>query len=181
MPEQALVSVFIDFHNICPTNRGWDMDFDRLIELTDRFGTVTNRFIYIIDFDIMRLEHERHGSGFGHMLKDKGFTVREKQIRRVYDTQKGTVHSFGNHDVEIAIDVMDTLHNGPVDTIMLFSGDGDFCPLLKRVQERRRKIHTIVVSWEKQASRELVRLAHEYIPLERHKSELQLQSDTARA
>lgn len=61
------------------------------------------------------------------------FVVRTKNAK-TYSNGDGTERTKGNMDVEIATDMM--LAAGYADTIVLFSGDSDFCYAINEVQKR---------------------------------------------
>ena len=71
--------------------------------------------------------------------------------------------------VEIAVDALELSNH--VDHIVLFSGDGDFRPLLEAVQ--RRGVHVTVVSPLSMISDELRRQADVFIDLPKLKSSIQ--------
>jgi uncharacterized LabA/DUF88 family protein len=74
-------------------------------------------------------------------LDYNGFTVVTKPAKE-FDDGEGHRKIKRSMSVELAIDAMELAEH--VDQIILFSGDGDFCPLVETVQ--RRGVHVIVVS-----------------------------------
>lgn len=68
-----------------------------------------------------------------------GFTLRTKPIKRI-QTSEGILVK-GNMDIELAIDM---LYACPFITdAMLFSGDGDFAPLVKKVQDEGVRVTVV--------------------------------------
>jgi uncharacterized LabA/DUF88 family protein len=65
-------------------------------------------------------------------------------------------------DVKIAIDLV--LMARKFDSVIMVSGDSDFEPALKYLKEKKKKI--IVISNRGHVSKELIKLADRYIPLE---------------
>jgi uncharacterized LabA/DUF88 family protein len=74
-------------------------------------------------------------------LDYNGYSVVTKAAKEYVDAG-GRRKIKGNMDIEIAVDAMELAEH--VDQIVLFSGDGDFRPLVKAVQ--RRGVHVTVVS-----------------------------------
>ena len=70
-----------------------------------------------------------------------GYSIVSKPTKSFYDGD-GKLKIKGNLDIEIALDIVDLADS--VTDIVLFSGDGDFTPLLRWVQ--RRGVRTTVVS-----------------------------------
>lgn len=70
-----------------------------------------------------------------------GYTIVQKPTKSFFDSE-GKPKLKGNLDTELTLDVVDLA--GCLNDIILFSGDGDFAPLLRWVQ--RRGIRTTVVS-----------------------------------
>jgi uncharacterized LabA/DUF88 family protein len=74
-------------------------------------------------------------------LDYNGYTVVTKATKEFTDAS-GRRKVKGNMDIELAVDAMELAAH--VDQIVLFSGDGDFRPLVEAVQ--RRGVHVTVVS-----------------------------------
>ena len=74
-------------------------------------------------------------------LNYNGFTMVTKAAKEFTDSQ-GHKKIKGNMDVELTVDAMELAPH--VDHIVLFSGDGDFCPMIKSVQ--RQGVRVSVVS-----------------------------------
>jgi len=70
-----------------------------------------------------------------------GYTIVSKATKSFIDSE-GRQRTKGNMDTELTLDVVDLVPS--LTDIILFSGDGDFAPLLKWVQ--RRGVRTTVVS-----------------------------------
>lgn len=74
-------------------------------------------------------------------LNYNGFTMVTKPAKEFTDSQ-GRRKVKGNMDIELAVDAMETAEH--VDHIVLFSGDGDFRPLIEALQ--RKGVRVSVVS-----------------------------------
>lgn len=74
-------------------------------------------------------------------LSYNGFTVVTKPVREFTDSE-GRKKIKGNMDIEIAVDMMEL--SPTLDHAVLFSGDGDFLPLIQAV--KRRGVRTSVIS-----------------------------------
>lgn len=78
-------------------------------------------------------------------LKRNGFRL-VTRVAKVYDDGGGSEPKFkANLDVEIAVDIMTLAPH--VDRVILFSGDGDFTRLLKRVGTMGVRTH-VVSHWK---------------------------------
>lgn len=77
-------------------------------------------------------------------LSYNGFNVVEKPARlKGFDENKQALYK-GNMDIEIAIDCARLVHNTAIRRVLLFSGDGDFEPIVRYMQEYGA--HVTVVS-----------------------------------
>jgi uncharacterized LabA/DUF88 family protein len=74
-------------------------------------------------------------------LDYNGFTVRTNSVKE-FDDGQGRRKFKRNIGIELAVDAIEIAKH--VDHILLFSGDGDFCPLVKALQ--RIGPHVTVVS-----------------------------------
>jgi uncharacterized LabA/DUF88 family protein len=74
-------------------------------------------------------------------LHYNGFTMVTKPAKEFIDSQ-GRRKVKGNMDIELAVDMMEMASH--VDHVVLFSGDGDFKPLVECVQ--RKGVRVSVVS-----------------------------------
>lgn len=74
-------------------------------------------------------------------LDYNGYTVVTKATKEFIDAS-GRRKVKGNMDIELAVDAMELA--GQIDEMILFSGDGDFRPLVAAMQ--RRGVHVAVVS-----------------------------------
>ncbi len=175
MPQ---VAVFIDWHNMAPVRylAGRKVKFDGLLSYVHTLGNLRGAFVYMVDFKDHIPEHERIDSRAVQALENRNFIVRQKVVKRRYDPLTRKVTAEGNMDVELTIDIMDTLLNvgSVIDKIVFFSGDSDFCPVIRRIQRHRSKnpIRTLVISRKEAISPELARQSNEFLFLEKIADEL---------
>ena len=90
-----------------------------------------------------------------------GYTVRTKILKEYYDDTSGRYSQKANLDIEIAIDMFNTVDQ--YDEVVLFSGDGDFERAVELL--RSKNTHIIVVSTEGMIARELRNATDRYIDL----------------
>jgi len=130
--EPGRIALFIDGYNLQATARtlGFDIDYRRLLKEFGGRGTLLRAFFYI-----SIIEDQEHSSirPLIDWLDYNGFTVVTKAAREFTDAT-GRRKVKGDMDIELAIDAMELA--GHVDQIVLFSGDGDFRPLVEAVQRR---------------------------------------------
>jgi uncharacterized LabA/DUF88 family protein len=74
-------------------------------------------------------------------LEYNGFNVIQKEYRD-YTDPLGQTRIRGSFSVDITLDILDVADR--IDHIVLFSGDGDLCPLVQNI--KRKGIRTTVVS-----------------------------------
>lgn len=70
-------------------------------------------------------------------LPDMGYTLVSKPIKTIYDANTGESKQKANLDVEIVLDMFNTIEN--YDMAILISGDGDFERALSMLRSRGKK------------------------------------------
>ncbi len=162
------VYIFIDAANIFYTQRSlkWRISYEKLMqyfrkECGKQLGLV---FIYTAT-DSNRPEQKK----FLDMLDINGYIVRTKEVKKIR-VAKGVYEWKGDFDIELAMDTMDYLKE--FDTAILFSGDSDFAPIIKRIKEKEKKV--IVLSAKNHISKELIQMSNKYINLKRLRNEIEL-------
>lgn len=129
------IAIFIDGSNLeaqlVEKRLGARIDFRKLLSYFGMNGRILRAYYY---YPIE--SEEDKDSKFLVFLKRNGFQVVTKLMKRFYDGgQKG------NLDIELAIDMLELADK--VDRVILFSGDGDFAPLLRAVGRRGARTHVV--------------------------------------
>ncbi len=165
-------AIFIDGSNLYHTIRdlGLHVDYRRLLEHFCEKGWLVRAFYYtaLLEGDLtpdwlIRLTDWLSYNGFNVITK------RAKIFRRRVADENGSMHWVsevkGNVDIEMAVDMLTLAEH--CDTIILFSGDGDFVSLVEAVQRKGTRV--VIISSEKTSDStvadELRRQADEFIEL----------------
>jgi uncharacterized LabA/DUF88 family protein len=140
MSPSARTALFIDGANLYATARalGFDIDYRRLLrEFQDR-GVLLRAFYYTA-----MIEDQEYTSirPLVDWLNYNGYTVVTNPTKEFVDAG-GRRKVKGSMNIELAVNAMELADH--IDAMVLFSGDGDYRPLLKAVQ--RRGVHVTVVS-----------------------------------
>jgi uncharacterized LabA/DUF88 family protein len=140
MPQSDKFAVFIDGANLYATAKalGFDIDYRRLLKEFQGRGALVRAFYYTAIIEDQEYSSIRPLIDW---LDYNGFTVVTKATKEFFDAN-GRRKVKGNMDIELAVDAMELAKH--VDQIVLFSGDGDFRPLVEAVQ--RRGVRVTVVS-----------------------------------
>lgn len=96
-------------------------------------------------------------------LQFNGYVVITKPTKS-FIQDDGTIKTKGNMDVEIAVDGTALAYTQNIDQVFLFSGDGDFTALVKKLQDMG--IRVSIVSIESMVADELRKQANEFVPLQ---------------
>lgn len=94
-------------------------------------------------------------------MEYNGFTIVSK-LAKDFISETGEQTMKGNMDGEMIVDMMDISAN--LDHIVLFSGDGDFCYAVQKLQQRGKRV--TVVSSEGSIANELKRQTDVFVDLE---------------
>lgn len=158
------LGLFIDGANLYAAGKGlgFDIDYKLLRSEFLRRGKVLRIFYYTT-----LLENEDYSPirPLVDWLDYNGFTMRTKAAKEYVDSA-GRRKIKGNMDIELAVDAMELADH--IDHMVLFSGDGDFRPLVEAVQ--RKGVRVSVVSTNRShppmIADELRRQADNFIELE---------------
>jgi uncharacterized LabA/DUF88 family protein len=140
MPDSSRIALFIDGANLHATAKalGFEMDYRRLLKEFQGRGNLLRAYYYTAVIEDQEFSSIRPLIDW---LDYNGYTVVTKATKEYFDAS-GRRRIKGSMDIELAVDAMELA--GRVDQIVLFSGDGDFRPLVEAVQ--RRGVRVTVVS-----------------------------------
>ncbi|MCY7324484.1 MAG: NYN domain-containing protein [Phormidesmis sp. CAN_BIN36] len=153
------LSIFVDGNNMfyAQQKNGWFFDPKRVLEyfVNEREIELVNAFWYT------GLKDPQDQRGFRDALISLGYTVRTKILKEYYDDTSGRYSQKANLDIEIVVDMFNTVEQ--YDRVILFSGDGDFERAIELL--RSKSTHITVVSTEGMIARELRNVTDRYIDL----------------
>ncbi len=158
------LALFIDGANLYSAARalGFDIDYKLLRNEFMRRGKLLRAFYYTC-----LLESDEYSPlrPLVDWLHYNGFTVITKPAKE-YTDSTGRRKIKGNIDIELAIDALDIAEH--VDHIVLFSGDGDFRPLVEALQKKGVRVSVVstIRSQPPMISDDLRRQADNFIELD---------------
>ncbi len=134
------LALFIDGSNLYAATKalGFDIDYKLLRSEFMRRGKMVRASYYM---SILENEEYSPIRPLVDWLEYNGFTLVTKPAKEFIDSS-GRRKIKGNMDIELAVDAMEMADH--VDHILLFSGDGDFRPLVAALQ--RKGVRVSVVS-----------------------------------
>jgi uncharacterized LabA/DUF88 family protein len=140
MTDFSNIALFIDGANLYATTKalGFDIDYRRLLQEFQSRGMLLRAFYYTAIIEDQEYPSIRP---LVDWLDYNGYTVVTKSTKEFIDAY-GRRKLKGRMDVELAVDAMEIAEH--IDQMVLFSGDGDFRPLVQAVQ--RRGVRVTVVS-----------------------------------
>jgi uncharacterized LabA/DUF88 family protein len=161
-PTERL-ALFIDGANLYSAAKALqaDIDFKKLIDEFRKKGVLVRAYYYTA---IVEGDDYSPIKPLVDWLDYNGFTMVTKAAKRFTD-HEGRSRTKGNMDVEIAVDMMELAER--IDHAVLFSGDGDFAPLVKAMQRKGVRVSVIstLKSQPPQAADDLRRAADAFIDL----------------
>ncbi|MBA98577.1 MAG: NYN domain-containing protein [Sulfitobacter sp.] len=158
------LALFIDGSNLyaAAKNLGFDIDYKLLRQEFMRRGKLLRAFYYTA-----LLESEEYSPirPLVDWLNYNGFTMVTKPAKEYTDSM-GRRKVKGNMDIELAVDAMELAPH--LDHIVIFSGDGDFRPLVESLQRQGVRVSVVstIRSQPPMISDELRRQADNFIELE---------------
>lgn len=161
------LSIFVDGNNMfyAQQKNGWFFDPRRVLDhfTGDPDLSLVNAFWYT------GLKDSQDQRGFRDALISLGYTVRTKLLKEYYDDVSGRYSQKANLDIEIVVDMFNTVDQ--YDHVILFSGDGDFERAIELLRSKNTRI--TVVSTEGMIARELRNAADRYIDLNDIRSQIE--------
>ena len=158
------LALFIDGSNLYAAAKalGFDIDYKLLRQEFMRRGKMLRAFYYTA-----LLENDEYSPirPLVDWLHYNGFTMVTKPAKE-YTDSLGRRKVKGNMDIELAVDAMELAPH--IDHIVLFSGDGDFRPLVESLQRQGVRVSVVstIRSQPPMISDELRRQADNFIELE---------------
>lgn len=158
------LALFIDGSNLYAAAKAlsFDIDYRLLRQEFMRRGKMLRAFYYTA-----LLENDDYSPirPLVDWLHYNGFTMVTKSAKEYVDSQ-GRRKVRSNMDIELTVDAMETADH--VDHIVLFSGDGDFRPLVEAVQRKGVRVSVVstIRSQPPMISDELRRRADNFIELD---------------
>ena len=158
------LALFIDGSNLYASAKalGFDIDYKLLRSEFMRRGKLVRAFYYTA-----LLENEEYSPirPLVDWLQYNGFTMRTKPAKE-YTDSLGRRKVKGNMDVELCVDAMELSPH--VDHVVIFSGDGDFKPLVEALQRRgvRVSVASTIRSSPPMIADDLRRQADNFIELD---------------
>ncbi|WP_298143349.1 NYN domain-containing protein [Flavobacterium sp.] len=163
------ISVFLDGANFFFMQRsklGWFADPKRLLDYIATKGDINEAFYYIGQ----DAPPEARQQAFLDALPSMGYSLVSKQIKTIYDTKTGTTKKKANLDIEIVLDMFNTIDH--YDMAVLISGDGDFERALTLLRARGKQL--LVIATEGFIARELRSVAgRHYIDMQDIKADIE--------
>ena len=162
------LSIFVDGNNMfyAQQKNGWFFDPKRVLEY---FVTEFNDVSLVNAFWYTGLKDPQDQRGFRDALISLGYTVRTKVLKEYYDDSSGRYSQKANLDIEIVVDMFNTVEQ--YDRVVLLSGDGDFERAIELL--RSKNTHITVVSTEGMIARELRNVTDRYIDLNSIRSRIE--------
>lgn len=157
-PEQR-VALFVDTQNLyhaARENHGSNVDYDTLLTAAARQRRLVQATAYAV-------EREGDSTAFGFITKltSLGYRVNRRKLRVHRADDLGRMLLEGDWDMGIAADIVRAW--GSFDVLALASGDGDFVPLVKLVQEQGKRVE--VLAFRHTAAQELLDAVDRFIDL----------------
>ena len=164
------LALFIDGSNLYAAAKalGFDIDYKLLRKEFKRRGKLLRAFYYTA-----LLENDEYSPirPLVDWLNYNGFTMVTKPAKEYTDSM-GRRKIKGNMDIELAVDAMELAPH--VDHIVIFSGDGDFRPLVESIQRQGVRVSVVstIRSHPPMISDDLRRQADNFIELDELKDVL---------
>jgi len=163
MSDVERIALFIDGANLYASAKtlGFDVDYKRLLKEFQAKGRLVRAFYYTALVDDQEYSSIRP---LVDWLDYNGFSVVTKPAKEFVDST-GRRRVKGNMDIELAVNALELAPH--IDTMVLFSGDGDFRCLVEAMQRKGVRVSVVstVATQPAMVADELRRQADEFIDL----------------
>ena len=155
------IALFIDGANLYATARalGFDIDYRRLLTDFQKRGTLVRASYYTAIIEDQEYSSIRPLIDW---LNYNGYTVVTKATKEFIDAS-GRRKVKGSMAIELAVDAMELTEH--IDQMVLFSGDGDFRPLVAAAQRRGVRVTVVSTTQPPMIADDLRRQADVFIDL----------------
>jgi uncharacterized LabA/DUF88 family protein len=145
---------------------GWFIDYRKVLAFFGReAGDTVSEAYYYTGAD---MQSKGRDGAFHEYLMYSGYTVRTQAIKQIVDDVSGEIVEKANLDIELVIDMFNTIDL--YDSCVLMSGDGDFERALEVVRSRGKRI--AIAAYPDMTAREMRNVAgrnyYDLRELERH-------------
>jgi uncharacterized LabA/DUF88 family protein len=169
-PTERL-ALFVDGPNIYGAAKAlqFDVDYKKLLEGFAKRGTLIRAFYYTAVNDSEEFSPLRPLVDY---LEYNGWRMVTKPAREFTDSQ-GRKRFKGDMDVDLAVDALEIAPH--VDHLVIFSGDGDFVPLVAALQRlgKRVTVCSTIKSTPPLCADELRRQADNFAELEELRTQIE--------
>ncbi len=158
--SMAKLAVFVDGANMFYAQRklGWHLDYRKLYDFLTKDYEVYNAFY----FTSVPTPVDTSLEGFLRALTAMGYTVRRKALKEIMDQETGETFRKANLDIELVIDMFNTVDL--YDVAILCTGDGDFERAVELLRSRGKRV--LGVGSREMAAYDLINAVDRYIFLE---------------
>jgi len=167
-PEQR-VGIFIDVQNMYYSARNLynaKVNFSNIIKIATGNRKMVRAIAYVVKTT------SREEKPFHEALSHAGIELREKDLQEFFGGEKKA-----DWDVGLSVDAIRI--SALLDTIIIVSGDGDYCPLVEYLKNQGRQVE--IVAFRETASSKLVEMADDFIDLSQDKKNFLIGSRPAPA
>lgn len=134
------VALFVDganFFYMQKNDLNWFVDTKKLLKYCERFGKVVDAYYYVGK----DTPPEAGQQAFLNALTYMGYSLVTKPIKTIYDSANAKFIQKANLDIEIVLDMFNTIEH--YDVAVLVSGDGDFDRALKLLRARGKRFEVL--------------------------------------
>ena len=165
------VALFVDGSNMFYAQRdnGWHIDY----RLTHQFFMDNREKAGSYYFtaspsagDPQRIDKYRR---FRTALISMGFSVVDKEVKVLTDSNSGVVRIKGNLDIELVFRMLTSISN--YDEVVLMGGDSDYIPIINHLRNSGKTV--VVVGRKESVSMDLINAATRFINLSEIRSRIE--------
>lgn len=164
------IALFIDGVKLyyAARNLGFDIDYKKLHTLFKEQGVMIRAYYYTALLEDQEYSPLRPLIDW---LDYNGFTVVTKPAKE-YTDSSGKRRVKGDIAIDLTVDALDLCDN--IDHLVIFSGDGDLCPLVAAAQRRGKRVSVVstIKTSPQMIADDLRRITDQFIELDSLRSKI---------
>ena len=157
------VALFVDGAAMFYAQRdnGWHMDYRNILHYFADNRDLAGAYYFTATPPVANTDALEKYRKFRHALTMMGYSVKDKEVKVLYDKNTGQARLKGNLDIELVFRLLSSLNT--YDLAVLLGGDSDYVPIIEHLINNGRRV--IVVGRRQSTAADVINAASQFIDL----------------
>jgi len=157
------VAIFVDGSAMFYAQRdnGWHIDYRNVYHYFTDNRELSGAWYFTASPPPTDADRVKRYRSFKYVLQQIGYSVKDKDVRILYDKDTGQVKLKGNLDIELVFRMLATA--ATFETAILLGGDSDYIPVIDHLINNGKKV--IIVGRKQSTANDLINVASQFVDL----------------